>query len=247
GKNLVTLEVVYYDNFGFMICKILYIEPLLKNTLKEALLSTLYHIIKEFWHNHEFHPLEEDTKLRAFPIEDFSENQIEVIKQQALSHYIRLYEKKFTNYDKQYSEHHRSMSVLTFLNFFIESLRISKFFNLLKDEENLSLYWGEYLYFKTLLQAFNCYKNNLIPRDGKNLSSAIETIGNIAEFLKSKKDNIVHKKGLIVDIWTLIGVLIAVYPPFKDLVVAGIFAINSVDLLLFIIDKIIRPSVLNRN
>ena len=249
GRNLITLEVVYYDNFGFMVCKILYIEPQYENLLKEALLSTLYHIIKEFWHNHEFHPLEEDTKLRAFRVNGFNENRIEVFRRIFLNHYIRLYEDKFIKYDKQYSEHHKSMSALTFLKGFVESFSISKFFNLLKDEENLSLYWGEYLYFKTLRQAFSYYKRELAPQDRKILSSAVKTIDNIAEFLKSKRDGVLHKKGLIVDIWTLIGVLLAVYPPLRELIIAGIFAINSVDLFMFIafiVDKIIKPWVLNK-
>ncbi len=244
GNNLITLEIVYYNNFGFMVCKVLYIEPQLRDYLKEALLSTLYHIIKEFWHSHEFHSLEEDTKLRAFFIENFDESQIEFIKEQALSWYIHLYEKKFIKYDKQYSEHYKSISFLIFFKDFIESLRISKFFNLLKDEENLNLYLGEYLYFKILQQAYDHYKEQLILNNYKNLSLAIKTISNTAEFLKSKRDYIIHKKGLIVDIWTFMGIILAVYPHFRDLIIASIFALNSLDFFIFVINKIIKPILL---
>jgi hypothetical protein len=183
SKDLVNLEVVYFDRFGFIVCKILYCEK----GLEELLLTTFYHLLKEIWHEHEFHSPEEDTILQALILEDYSEDEIK----RGIIHYLELYLWKFREYNNLIADKYSKSSVL---KTFCELLNLWNFYKLTLEEENrLNLWLGEYLYFRNLKEAINFY-------DIKNRTFEIRTIDTIAEFLRYRKEDIKYKKDLIINV-----------------------------------------------
>jgi hypothetical protein len=195
-EDLLILEIEDYNEFGFLSCKILYCDTRLEKHIDK----TIYHFIKEFWHSHEFHSIEEDTLLRGLIL---SEKPSYKSYLNAYNHYLDIFYKKFLIYDRKFSERNigENLSVRRYLK---EIFKIWDLYKLTKYENDLNLYLGEFLYFLN-------FKNSLgILAKNHSCALKIITIESIAEFLKSKREYIRNLKNKMIEFWTLLSLIIGI-------------------------------------
>lgn len=134
--------------------------------ISEAIPNAIYHLIKSFFHAHEYHHPQGDSTLFAFS----SKKEVDIKGQdnEALMHYLEQYEKKFRGYRKsafeqlQYIEEKNEESAD---EYYINYLRRHSHLDSLCDKA-----LGESLYYETLLYSWyngSCKHN----REGHHLNS----------------------------------------------------------------------------
>jgi len=206
-EDLVILEITDFTNGGFLLCKVEFCKPYIKNKLT----NTLYHLIKEIWHSHEFHAPEEDTLLEAFLISantsslkfDFQ------LFERSILHFLKNYYLKFSTLSDKYSSYSPEKN---FLSYLYEPLKFHLYPLYSKEVENLEKALGEYLYFSNLKT-----EAKLLNLKNNEIEKLITEIDNFKEFLTFKVEEFKHKKEIIVSGWTFIALVIGLFALFLTL------------------------------
>jgi len=202
GKDLAVLEIIDFTSSGFLLLKELYSDNRLKDGYNtDKFTDTLYHIIKEFWHEHEFHSNDEDTLLRGLRIDC---SKLEECKEYIAEHFLNLFFLKFAEADKRYSLIPPEKG---YLSFFKKLFKFWDFFKLTKLEESLNFLLGEGIYFFNLKQGIKDLKIFSLAADLEKIYSTIE---NLLDSLERKRNNIISRRDAILNFWTFLMALLGV-------------------------------------
>lgn len=170
-KTSVFLEIKDLKSNGLLYCSCKINESALEaQFIGEKIPNAIYHIIKAFYHKHEFHEDGEDSLLEAFCSErpivlDSPDND-------ALVHYLKLYERKFRAYSKQISIFFSKASEAFITN--PNDYRIyNKILHFISDEM-CDKALGESIYCNTLLNSKHNCSCRVSPRNETSKHSHAE-------------------------------------------------------------------------
>ncbi|WP_297452857.1 hypothetical protein [Persephonella sp.] len=138
GKNKIAanLKIKDFTKEGVLICEIVYIDPKIKGALNRA----IYHGIKEFYHEHEYHSEDEDSLVIGY-----ISSQIPSYKE-IIEHYLLIYRNKLY---EQYERIQIFLKDILSKQSFIHLLRV--FDKAKKLEETYTQAFGELQYAEYLI------------------------------------------------------------------------------------------------
>jgi hypothetical protein len=121
--------------------------------LHKGMPKAVYHIIKEFFHEHKFHLSVEDSLIKPY----FSERLIKTDDLDPVIHYLKEYRHKFEVYGRELNEQMKGIA-----NLIAEELPFKSFDACKSLIENCERAKGEYLYCSALI---NFLRKQSVPKD----------------------------------------------------------------------------------
>jgi Sec-independent protein translocase protein TatA len=170
------LECTEKSEDGFLVYKIELeedVDSVLSDSLQTGMKKTIYHYVKGFFHEHQYHHASDDSLLKAYYSSDEIDLSENVQKYAVVSNYLTAYELKYSGYVDESED-----TISQVIGQIEERKRLSKNVKLLRASifNNMKVLDGESKYCNYLMSACS----DVIPQDNiQRLKQLIEQLRNL--------------------------------------------------------------------